>query len=124
MPRHDEPLKVTQVVGRVGNDPETRETKAGDVLNFSVAKTMAYGGDEDTRWFRCAIWNEDLQRAVRGIISKGVPVVVEGKVEKEDYKGTTQYNMTVFRVGLVDWVVRGGESNSRRDDDDDEDDDL
>lgn len=126
MPRsdYDEPLKVSQVVGGVGFDPETRETSAGDVMNFSVAQTKNYGEDKDaTRWWRVAVWNEDLQREVKANVSKGVQVVVEGKVTKEDYKGTTQYNITAYRVGLADWFVRGGGS-SKREEEYDEDDDL
>lgn len=115
MPRgeYDEPLKVVQVAGRVGRDPESYDTRVGEVLNFTLAQTLSYGDDDDsTKWWRISVWREDLQEFVRREVQRGSPVVVEGKASESEYKGEVQYELTAYKVGVIDWNMRPQTSDS------------
>ena len=48
-----------------------------------------------------------VQRFCLDNIRKGTPVVLEGSEYTTEYQGQTQYNLNAFRVGLVDWFVKG-----------------
>lgn len=45
------------ITGRLGKDPETRQTQAGrSVTSVSVASTQKVGGEDRTTWVRATIW--------------------------------------------------------------------
>ncbi len=132
--------KVT-LVGRMTGDPEVRNTSGGlKVAQFTVAVDRAFGkgenGEKKTDFFRCKAWR---QRAdfVEQYVGKGRLVLVEGRVELNDYldkEGQKRYitEISVDSVetldsrnreggegggGGYDGGNRGGGGNARQDDD-------
>lgn len=131
---------LQQITGNLGKDPESIETKVGEVVKFSVAVTLRYGDDPITRWVQVALFDErrqddrdgelsPLQRRVLKGIEKGSKVAVEGTITSKEVDGKTYYDMIATRIGIVEWFKRdsnGSSSKSKksRDEDDDEDEDL
>ena len=101
---------LEQIAGHVGRSPEVKPGYEGsDFTSFSVAVTRSYGDEDDnrTQWYSVAINKPALQAWVQDNIRKGSAVVVEGNTKESTRDGTTYYNMTGFKVGLVDWFRPG-----------------
>ena len=108
MPQYDEPLKVVQIAGNVGRDPQRRDGENGDWATFSVAVTKAYTDDDSgTQWVDVSVSKPKLVEAVLAQVSKGSKVVVEGTIKQVQKNGNTYHNMKGFRVGLVDYIGVG-----------------
>jgi len=82
-------LNKVILVGRLTRDPEVRNTQSGlKVADFSIAVDRPYGknesGEKKTDFFRCKAWR---QRAdfVEQYITKGRVVLVEGRIELNEY---------------------------------------
>ena len=78
------------ILGRVGNDPEIKSTKNGNmVANLSVA-TDRYGKnangekDDKTDWHRCVFWNRQAE-IVQQYVKKGSLIYLEGRIETRDW---------------------------------------
>jgi single-stranded DNA-binding protein len=115
---------LSQIAGYVGSAPEVRDGSDGDEFtSFSVGTNRFYDDDheESTRWYSVAINKPALQDYVLEALKKGTAVVVEGTIRKVEKDGNTYFNMTGYRVGLVDWHVTGG---SQKGEDYDPDEDL
>lgn len=82
----------TQVTlqGWAGSDVELRETSSGAVASFRLACTPRYyrnneWHDGPTSWFSVSVWRT-LARNVAQSVSKGDPVVVQGRVRVESWQ--------------------------------------
>ncbi len=74
------------IVGNLGRDPETRETRSGTVVcNFSVATSSKRQGEEQTEWHRVVTFG-DVAEACSKYLSKGRQVYVEGRIQTRSYE--------------------------------------
>lgn len=72
------------IVGRLGRDPETRQTSSGkSVCNFSVAVSE---GRDKTTWFNVTTWEKTAEIAGK-YLAKGKWVGVTGRMQEETYQG-------------------------------------
>ena len=118
----DDPTKVTVIAGKVLRDPEEKTITLGGedatVVNFSVAVTVTYGDRNnandygESRYYSVGVWREDLRDWAMDNIHKGSNVAIEGSLTKTDKDGQTYRNISAFRIGLIDWYVRGKSSAS------------
>jgi single-stranded DNA-binding protein len=107
--------KITHLTGNAGDDP--KEYPAGDTktLKISLAVTMRYGEEKETRWVNCTIWADkqgDLFDWAKENVSKGTPLAIEGTLKSDRYyEGKQQFDLRVVRIGLIQWAKRanGGE---------------
>lgn len=114
---------LSQISGYVGGPPEIRQPEGGDEFtSFSVGTNRFYDeeNEERTRWYGVAINKPALQDWVLETIKKGMPVTVEGTIRKVERDGNTYFNMTGYRIGMVDWHVVGADGNSQDYDPDDD----
>lgn len=102
---------LSYIVGRLGGDPEKKDTPKGDVVEFSVAE-MAPDFDRDTKpvWYRASAWNDGHQTVLLGKNGpkKGSVVFVHGTVID---RGQYGFDIKVVQFGVVEMVAR-----SKRDD--------
>lgn len=121
MPKYDTPLLVKQIAGYAGRAPEVKDGKKGEFVSFTVAVTRSYDRDDDdpTVWYRIGVNDQQVQDFVMANVKKGTPVVIEGSEYESEYQGTTQFNMNAFRVGIVDWFIKGSKPKSRAQEDED-----
>ena len=91
-------------IGRLGRDPETRYTQAGDaVCNFSVAVDESYKGKdgqkvEKTEWVNCVAWRK-LGEICGQYLNKGSLVAVSGKMQTrkwQDSNGQDRYTTEIL----------------------------
>lgn len=89
------------LVGRLGRDPESRQTQSGEkVVNLSVATSQSWtdkrSGErkEKTEWHRVVIWNQHLGDIAEKYLSKGALVYLEGQLQTRkwtDQSGQERY---------------------------------
>lgn len=117
MPQYEK-QDLAQAAGYVGTPPEMKPGRDGEeFLTFSLAVNTGYGDDAQTKWLGVAVNRPDLQDYVMENVRKGSAVVVEGYPRTVERNGTTYHNFTAFRVGLVNWYVRGTQPQTRDDED-------
>ena len=113
------------LVGRMGKDPEVKQTRAGkEFSSFSMATSKKIGEEEKTTWHNVVVWNEHSAKYVNDFAQKGTLIYVEGEIDNRQYTkadGSTGYASDVV-VGqyngnvqiLQDGVPRDGERGGRR----------
>lgn len=91
------------IVGRLGQDPEIRNTSSGTaVANFSVATSESWTDktgqkQERTEWHRIVVWSR-LAELCQQYLSKGRQVYVEGRLQTrqwQDNTGATRYTTEI-----------------------------
>lgn len=87
------------IAGRVGKDPEIRETKAGPVLGFSVAESTYENGEKGTRWFDVSMFGKRGESLAK-VIHKGDPVTVVGEFGMREHNGKTYCQVRADRIEL------------------------
>lgn len=78
------PISAT-VIGRLGQDPETRQAGSSTVTSLSVASDHGFGDRKTTTWVKVSLWGKDGERAV-GHLHKGDPVGCTGDMVLREYQ--------------------------------------
>ena len=116
-------LNIVILTGRLGADPEVKETsQGGKFATLSLATNEKYkdkDGEykEKTQWHKVIVWNPNLAESLGRYIKKGDVVNVTGQIEYRSYEadGVTKY-ITDIVVGRFTGNVRlipMGKTNSR-----------
>ena len=67
------------ITGRLGKDPELKETKkGGQMLRFNVASDQGWGDQKSTNWIGCVVFGKRAEVLER-ILEKGTFVIVRGE---------------------------------------------
>ncbi len=90
-------LNRVQLIGRLGKDPESRNTPSGrQVTNFSLAVSQRWKSkgemQESTEWVNIEAWGR-LAEISQEYLKKGSLVYLEGRLKTDRYedKGETKY---------------------------------
>ncbi len=81
------------LVGRLGKDPEIRQTQGGELANLTVATSEHWkdksSGErkEKTEWHKVVIFNEHIVKVVEQYARKGNNVYVEGQLQTRKWTG-------------------------------------
>jgi len=85
-------LNKAILIGRLGRDPETRNTQSGgSVVSFSMATTETWrdkqSGErkEKSEWHNIVIWNEGIGKVAEQYLKKGSMAYVEGQIQTREY---------------------------------------
>ena len=124
-------LNKVLLIGRLGADPEIKQTQGGKgFASLSVATSENWkdknSGEkkEKTEWHRVVIFNEGLVRIVQQYLKKGAQIYVEGQMTTRKYtdnngqeKYSTQivlqgYNSTLKMLGGATGSPQGGVDQS------------
>ncbi len=98
---------IITVVGNLTADPELRFTPSGaPVANFTVASTprtydrqSGEWKDGDAMFLNCAIWRQAAEN-VAETLTKGMRVVVQGRLRSRSYETREGERRTVFEVDV------------------------
>ncbi|WP_018980357.1 single-stranded DNA-binding protein [Saccharibacter floricola] len=93
------------LVGRLGRDPEVRNTQSGaKIVQLSIATseswTDKHTGErrERTEWHKVVIWNEHTAGVAERFLRKGSNVYLEGELQTrkwEDKQGVERYTTEI-----------------------------
>ena len=108
---------IVLLAGRIGQDPEVRETAGGKLVSFSLATSETWKAkdgtkQEKTQWHRCKAWGRTAD-FIAERMAKGAGVFVEGTIEYGEYttkdgevKKTT--DIKVHRLDVWKWPETAG----------------
>ena len=96
---------VITVVGNLTADPELRYTQNGlPVANFTIASTPRNFDRQANEWkdgealfLRASVWREFAEH-VAGSLTKGMRVIVQGRLKSRSYDDREGNRRTVFEV--------------------------
>ena len=92
------------LIGRVGNDPESRSFANGEsVTNFSLATSEKYKDKTTNEWKEITTWHRvgcfgKLSEIANKYVTKGSQVYVEGKISTRKWKdasGVEKYSTEI-----------------------------
>ena len=97
------------VVGNVVADPELRFTPSGAaVANFRVASTPRRYNSQTNQWedgeamfLTCNVWRQAAEN-VAETLTKGMRVVVTGRLKSRSFQGRDGENRTAFEIDVDD----------------------
>ena len=119
-------LNKVMLIGRLGQDPEVRNTQDGRSLcTFSIATSESWNDKntgekrEKTEWHRIVVFNEGLVNIIQQYVKKGSNVFIEGQLQTrkwEDKDGIEKYTTEVVLQGFNSTFKMLDNRNSGSDD--------
>ena len=116
-------IALAQIIGNLGNDPETRYTPNGRLnVKFSVATNRRWTDQngqqqERTTWFRVTVWGNQAEGLVKlmdqGYLSKGRQVFVSGRLESNEFTGNDGTLRTSLEITANEVQLVGGRQDSQ-----------
>ena len=101
------------LVGRLGRDPETRYTSAGQaVCNFTLATDETYrdrNGERQkrTEWHRIVVWGKQAEIAQQ-YLHKGSLIFVEGRIQSRQWDDREGQKRTSVEIVANNFRMLGG----------------
>jgi single-strand DNA-binding protein len=101
------------LVGRLGRDPEMRQTTSGTaVTNFSVAtnekwKNSAGEPQERTEWHKVVTWSK-LAEISNQYLTKGQLVFIEGRIQTREWDDRDGNKRQTTEIVASDMKMLGG----------------
>ncbi len=106
-----------QLIGHLGNAPETKTTESGKKLvKFSVATNESYKNSEgekisETQWHNLTVWGK-LADVAEKYLSKGSQVVIGGKLITRSYDDKEGVKKYITEILVNDLLMIGGKKAS------------
>lgn len=105
-------MQVTFVVGRLGQDPEVKQTKNGNTLvSFSVAtnerRKRGDQWEDHTEWHRCVAWGKDAENIGR-FFSKGDGIVIFGSNATDKWEDKQGNKRETTKIKVNRWEFPPG----------------
>lgn len=95
------------LVGNVGTVDDLKYLQSGKaVLNWSLAVNIGKGEQQETYWYRCALFGERAETLAKYIL-KGKQLYVEGGLKPRKYDGKNG-SETSLDVDVREIVLLGG----------------
>jgi single-strand DNA-binding protein len=105
------------LVGRLGKDPETRYTGAGQaVCNFSLATDESFKDrtgerQKRTEWHRIVVWAKQAEIAQQ-YLKKGSLIYVEGRIQSREWTDKEGQKRTSFEIIASNFRMLGSRADS------------
>ncbi|MGD0908985.1 MAG: single-stranded DNA-binding protein [Candidatus Acidiferrales bacterium] len=105
------------LVGRLGRDPETRYTGAGQaVCNFSIATDETFkdrSGERQkrTEWHKIVVWAKQAEIAQQ-YLKKGSLIYLEGRIQSREWTDKENQKRTSFEIVATNFRMLGSRSDS------------
>ena len=112
-------LNKVILLGRLGKDPELRQTKAGNpVASWSMA--TGRGDEKDpTEWHNITAWGRTAELAAE-YLRKGAMALIEGRIKSREYtdkEGNQRrsYDIVAYQVTFMPKSMSAGGEQRRAD---------
>lgn len=97
-------INKVMLIGRLGADPEIKQTKKGESFaNLSLATNKKYKSkdgewQEKTTWHKIVVWDPRLADTMQKYAKSGTLLYVEGELETRQFKDSNDQNRIVTEV--------------------------
>jgi len=108
-------VNKVQLIGRLGNDPEIKETKDGSKLaRLSLATDESYRdakGEkiENTQWHRLVAWDRNADLAEK-FLKKGQQIAIEGRLVTGVYEDKEGNRRHTVDINVNDFMMLGSKN--------------
>jgi single-strand DNA-binding protein len=105
------------LVGRLGRDPETRYTGAGQaVCNFSLATDESFKNRDGerqkrTEWHKIVVWAKQAEIAQQ-YLKKGSLIYLEGRIQSREWTDKEGQKRTSFEIVATNFRMLGSRADS------------
>jgi single-strand DNA-binding protein len=105
------------LVGRLGRDPETRYTGAGQaVCNFSLATDESFkdrSGERQkrTEWHKIVVWGKQAEIAQQ-YLKKGAQIYLEGRIQSREWTDKEGQKRTSYEIVANNFRMLGSRSEA------------
>ena len=89
------------LIGRLGQDPEIRQTNNGNVVNMSVATSDKKDGQEITEWHSVVCFGKTADNVAK-YPKKGQQVGIEGKIQTRSWEKDGEKK---YKTEIVAWAI-------------------
>lgn len=119
-------INKVMLIGRVGKDPEVRQTSSGlKVTNFTLATSKKVRGEDQTQWHRITMYDKLAEIAAQ-YTRKGSLLYIEGEIKYGKYtnKDGLEQNTTdiiAYQMQMLGGKPQGEEPQRHPEDTPDED---
>jgi len=102
-----------QLIGRLGQDPETRTFDSGKKkVTFSLATSEKFKNQkgekvEETQWHNLVVWGK-LADIAGQYLKKGSEIAIEGKLVHRSYETNGGEKKYITEINVNDLVMLGG----------------
>lgn len=90
------------IVGRLGKDPELRQTTAGPLCSFTVATDHGFGEKKRTTWTKCVVFGKQAENASKWLF-KGGRVACSGDVYLDEWTGREGDKRVTLTMDVRSW---------------------
>lgn len=112
-------LSRITIIGRLGRDPEIKQTKSGsNMCSMTVAVDSGFGNNKTTTWYRVSAFGKNAENSAK-YLKKGSLICASGDLAVNEFEGkdgTTKLSLDitadkiVFLSGRQDQTSNGGQS--------------
>lgn len=101
-------MNNVQLIGRLGQEPQTRQTTGGvNVVNASLAVSKRVKGQDQTTWVRLVFWDK-AATIVSQYVKKGDQIAIVGELQTREWvKDGENKSVTEVRVHSLDLLGKG-----------------
>src|SRR5690554_547498 len=92
-------MNILIVSGRIGQDPEAKQTTAGQVVTFSLAETVFVNGEKSTAWHDCQVWGKPGENIVK-YAQKGTGVTLQGSLKYDQYENKEGHKVKRAKINV------------------------
>jgi len=106
-------LNKVMILGRLGNDPELRQTQKGtSMVNISIATNDGWGENQKTEWHRVVVFGKPAE-AINQYCSKGSQLFIEGRLSTSSYEknGEKRYSTDIIASSFE--FINGGNAQQQ-----------
>lgn len=107
------------LIGRLGADPELKQTKNGDSFaNLSLATNKKVKDNEKTTWHKIVVFDPRIADTMSKYAKKGTQLYIEGEIETRSYKDANDNQRYVTEIivpryaGVIKMLSTKSESKS------------
>lgn len=87
------------LVGRLGADPEMKQTQKGESFaNLSLATNKKFKDQEKTTWHKIVVFDPRIADTMSKYAKKGTMLYIEGEIETRSYKDASGNQRYVTEV--------------------------
>jgi len=105
------------LIGRLGQDPETKEVNGSTVAKFSLATSETWK-DKDTKekkerteWHRCEAWGRQAE-VIGQYLKKGSLISVEGQLQTRKWTDKEEVERWTTEIRVSNFKMLGGKNEN------------
>ena len=112
-------LSRITIIGRLGRDPEIKQTKSGsNMCSMTVAVDSGFGNNKTTTWYRVSAFGKNAENSAK-YLKKGSLICASGDLAVNEFEGkdgATKISLDiaadkiVFLSGRQEQTSNGGQS--------------